>query len=131
MVLHGGLPEEALVTLRALEGPLPRVHGLVSDQAALHKVALLAVTALETLLLTLDHPGPPEFRVPSRFVLVLWTLRGLPLGMVPLVLYQVSLYVEDFPTHKAGTKSQPWWNFLVTWGTHWLKPRIVPVLTRC
>lgn len=127
MLLQNGFIPEGLVTLEALEGPLSHVHSLVSDQAALHKVALLALTALETLLLTRGHPGLSEFRAPSGFVLVLWTLRGLVLGVVLLMLYQVSLQVEDFPTHKAGVKSQPWWNFLVTWGTHWLKRKIVLV----
>lgn len=131
MLLQSGFILEGLVTFRALEGPLPRVNNLVDEQAALERVALLTLSALETLPLTQDCPGPPESRVPSGLVFVLCIFTGLAVGVVPFVLYQVSLYMEDLPTDKAGVKSWPWWKFQVTWGTHRLIPRIILILIRC
>lgn len=72
MLPQSGFTLEGLVTFRAWQGPLPHVNKpVVSDQAAFEIVALLALTTLETLLLTQDHPVPPEFRVSSGFVFVL------------------------------------------------------------
>lgn len=114
MLLQSGFIPEVLVTLGALEGPLPHVNGLVREQAALHVVAPLALATLETLLPTQDRPGPPDLRAPSGFALVLGILRGLALGVVPSVFCQVSLFMEDLPADRAGVRTQPWWNFQVT-----------------
>lgn len=92
MLPQSGLTLEGLVTFGARKGLLPRVNNLVvSEQAAFEIVALLALATLETLLLTQDHPVPPEFRVPSRFVFVLGIFAGLALRVVSSVLYQVTL----------------------------------------
>lgn len=55
MLLQSGFTPEGTLTFGAPEGALSRVNDLVRNQAALHAIALLALTTLETLFLTQDH----------------------------------------------------------------------------
>lgn len=116
VLLQVGLVPERLATLLgAREGTLSRVDFPVSDQAAPQVKALLALTAPEPLLHTAQHLGPRGLSFPSGFVFVFWTFRGSSrvLGVAPSVLYQVVLYMEDFPAEKAGVQPWPGRNFQV------------------
>lgn len=117
LLQNGFIPGQ--VTFRALEGPLPHENGLVSNQAALHKVDL-TMTAVE-MLLTRNHPGPLEFRVPFGFVLVLWTQRTGSWSGSFCALSSISFHVR-LSYSQSRIKSQASWNFLVTCGTHCLMP---------
>lgn len=77
MLLQSGFTPEGPLTFGAPEGPLPRVNDLVLSQAALHAVALLALTTLEMLLLTQDHPL--HLRSELLLLLYLGYVEGWPL----------------------------------------------------